>query len=159
MPSLELRGKYWHLRYRLNGESRSESTRCFDKKDAAEYMKRRLQECPAMAPSWHPTRRTPGRNPGVYFLYSKSTGLTKIGQSRNVDSRIYDLAQMNPRDLELIAVVSTTAPSPMESRIHSELKDARQHGEWFQLNGLELARAIGRAMKIAHEIVHEARHE
>jgi hypothetical protein len=155
MASLELRGKYWHLRYRdAGGESRCESTKCIDRREAAKYMASRLKELPEVSLAWERRRATGGRKPGVYFLYSAHTKLTKIGFTSDIDVRVRGLLSMTAEPLELIAAVPCSKPRGLEKAIHQQFDACRRHGEWFALNGLAMARAIGFAIAFVHTNEH-----
>lgn len=64
----------------------------------------------------------------VYF--AASNGRIKIGYSRNVASRMKDLAGANPHELEVIATIP--GGRALEAKIHAALAAHRLKHEWFE---------------------------
>lgn len=84
-------------------------------------------------------KRFPG---GVYFLYSPSVGLTKIGKADNFATRLNSLQHANADRLVFVGAVSRRhSPDPtrtpsihLEWELHTSLAEWREHGEWFRLD-------------------------
>lgn len=77
----------------------------------------------------------------IYFLYNKHTGLTKIGQTTNLDTRIKTIRStfrnyvgVDP-DFELEAVMYTHSSflNSIEKHLHNQLSDYKSFGEWYSL--------------------------
>jgi hypothetical protein len=65
----------------------------------------------------------------LYFIRNPFTGLIKIGISRNVDARLYDLECSSGVPLELLRVID--AGVDHEQPLHQAFGDCRALGEWF----------------------------
>jgi hypothetical protein len=64
-------------------------------------------------------------------VYFATDGIAiKIGQSRDVETRLKALATGNSRPLQLIATVD--GDTRHETQVHNELADYRLNGEWFE---------------------------
>lgn len=80
-------------------------------------------------------------NEGVYFLYSETTKLVKIGTSKNIRKRIREVSLASGLDVELLQVVPGGYKEEAEQ--HQRYRRLRAGGEWFRCEG-ELADAMGR---------------
>ncbi len=70
--------------------------------------------------------------PSIYFI-SDSSGLVKIGYSRNVDKRMQVLATGSPRALQVLLTIPGTRSD--EGAFHEMFKADHMRGEWFRLSG------------------------
>lgn len=66
----------------------------------------------------------------IYFI--ECAGRLKVGFSNNVALRMIALQNAAPRKLNLLG--SIAGDKAFERRIHEQLKEHREHGEWFKLN-------------------------
>jgi hypothetical protein len=69
-----------------------------------------------------------------YVYLMKSGRFYKIGCSKNVERRNYDLGIKLPENLNISHKIATDDPSGMESYWHNRFKDKRKKGEWFDLS-------------------------
>ncbi len=65
----------------------------------------------------------------IYFIQVENNGPIKIGNAKKPEQRLKTLQIGNPKKLNLIAVIP--GGSPLESKIHRDLKDFKRSGEWF----------------------------
>jgi hypothetical protein len=65
----------------------------------------------------------------IYFLRAQTINRIKIGQTRNLQKRLRDLANMNGDDTELLGVISDQCAT--ESQLHQMFARDRAQGEWF----------------------------
>jgi hypothetical protein len=84
----------------------------------------------------------PAVDPGVYFLKSTSTGLIKIGQSRDVGMRIHWTCKASAETLQLIATLPTDEPRQAERILHRFFKEKQVRGEWFRISETEVRSAV-----------------
>lgn len=77
----------------------------------------------------------------IYFLLNNDTGLTKIGATMNISSRMRQIKSsfknmmgIKP-NLELVGLIACKKENltEVEKRMHNSFKDVRQFGEWFDL--------------------------
>ena len=98
----------------------------------------------------------------VYFIAERETlipnttrtpfvkiGLVKDGDNREVLSRLSEHQTGNPRELFILAEVSTYAVTEVENIMHNLLAPKRVQGEWFQLDQTEADSALAKATKIS----------
>ena len=71
----------------------------------------------------------------TYIMKDLSTGLYKIGKSKNPEYRERTLQSEKPT-IKMIKVFE----SDIESNLHQEFSDLRVRGEWFKLNKVQLKR-------------------
>lgn len=64
----------------------------------------------------------------------KSGRFYKIGSSRNVERRNYELGIKLPEDLNILHKIRTDDPVGIENYWHNRFKDKRKQGEWFELS-------------------------
>lgn len=72
----------------------------------------------------------------VYVIASE-VGLSKIGISHNVKERLQDIKNMSPVPITLfksLKVAGEHMAHLIELQCHEELKDLRDHGEWFRID-------------------------
>lgn len=67
----------------------------------------------------------------VYFIRDTSSGMVKVGKSKNVWKRLKTLQNSTPGTLEILKTVATLSKSELESTFHKALKDYKVLGEWF----------------------------
>jgi hypothetical protein len=69
------------------------------------------------------------------FVYLMKSGrFYKVGNSRNVERRNYELGIKLPEKLDMIRKIRTDDPVGIEAYWHSRFKDKRKQGEWFDLS-------------------------
>lgn len=73
----------------------------------------------------------------VYFVKGERTGLVKIGVATDVKQRLIGLQIGSPDRLCLIGTVEGDAKT--EGQFHALFREKNVFGEWFQLDGEELA--------------------
>jgi hypothetical protein len=78
---------------------------------------------------------------GVYLLKS-STGLFKIGCTKNLLSRMSDFWNIIPEDLEIFAFAPTKEHRASERYLHSQYQSVRVKGEWFALTEKDICELI-----------------
>lgn len=71
-----------------------------------------------------------------YALYSKRSGLVKLGRTLTLLSRWRSLETGCGMPLELLVVWKTPESKTLESRIHSKFAASRTIGEWFESAGV-----------------------
>lgn len=76
---------------------------------------------------------------GVYILWSKKTGLFKIGKTNDLRKRMSMFYQTIPEDINLFAFCNNQAITIVESGLHSVFAEKRDKGEWFKLSVNDLA--------------------
>lgn len=76
----------------------------------------------------------------VYFLKAEN-GLTKIGCTNDVKTRMRAIAAMSPERLLLVGTIKTLNKYRLESELHEKHADKREHGEWFSLSDEDLMAA------------------
>ena len=67
----------------------------------------------------------------VYLLWENGTNGFKIGHSRIPDRRSKGLNTGNPRDLNIIGIISTDNIIAKEKEFHRKFAEYRSRGEWF----------------------------
>lgn len=78
--------------------------------------------------------------PEVGFVYlAKSGRFHKIGLSRHVGRRSYELALQLPERLEIVHTIRTDDPEGVEHYWHERFAHLRANGEWFKLGRAEVA--------------------
>jgi hypothetical protein len=85
---------------------------------------------------------------GYVYLLRTSTGIYKIGRSKNPRARMYTLAQSMPYDLEFVHQIATDDAVWLESMLHEKFHRFRVKGEWFALTHVEVAAFL--AMDCCH---------
>lgn len=81
------------------------------------------------------------RRPGfIYLVFCNATNLYKIGSSKNVIDRIKYLKTANPK-IEFIYSYPVENML-IEKEIHSNYKDKRVSGEWFELSFSDVSKII-----------------
>ena len=74
-----------------------------------------------------------------YVYLIKSGRYYKIGSSRNVGRRSYELDIKLPENIEILHQISTDDPNGIENYWHNRFKDRRKKGEWFDLSGSDIS--------------------
>lgn len=70
---------------------------------------------------------------GVYFLYSKTNDLIKIGMSKaSIVARWASLCAEHKEWLRILGYIQTDDPRGLESKLHKLFKSLRVRGEWFR---------------------------
>ena len=73
----------------------------------------------------------------VYLM--KSGKFYKIGKSNAAGRREYELAIQLPEKLKTVHVIRTDDPSGTEAYWHNRFAAKRKNGEWFELDGADVA--------------------
>ena len=73
-----------------------------------------------------------------YVYLMKSGRFYKIGSSRNVERRNYELGIKLPEDLNILHKIRTDDPVGIENYWHNRFKDKRKQGEWFELSSSDI---------------------
>lgn len=71
----------------------------------------------------------------IYFVKDDLSGLTKIGKTKDVATRISNMMTSNPR---IRVLFSYRAKESVEKAWHEELKEFRDSREWFRLTDEQL---------------------
>lgn len=79
---------------------------------------------------------SPDAGHGAYLIRCTQSGLTKIGYSRSVSSRMKQLQACSGSRLELLGVVRGGAE--VEHHLHGLFAHLRRHGEWFHLDDTDV---------------------
>jgi len=74
-----------------------------------------------------------------YVYLMKSGRFYKIGSSRNVERRNYELSIKLPESLNIIHKIRTDDPVGIENYWHNRFKDKRKQGEWFSLSNKDIS--------------------
>ncbi|MDP3879500.1 MAG: GIY-YIG nuclease family protein [Dehalococcoidales bacterium] len=69
-----------------------------------------------------------------YVYLMKSGRFYKIGNSKNVERRNYEIGIKLPEDLTVLHKIRTDDPVGIENYWHNRFKDRRRQGEWFDLS-------------------------
>ena len=72
----------------------------------------------------------------VYIIKCQNTNFYKIGVSDNIEDRLKSLQTANPRKLILVSGFICKEPFKLEKIIHSQYKNERREGEWFEINDI-----------------------
>ncbi len=67
----------------------------------------------------------------IYFILALGTGTVKIGQTKNIKSRMKDLSIANSGELILLGKIK--AHQSLERKLHKYFKNDHIRGEWFAL--------------------------
>jgi hypothetical protein len=89
----------------------------------------------------HETATTPSSSapPDVGFVYLVQSGrFHKIGKTRHIGRRSYELALQLPERLELVHTIRTDDPEGVERYWHDRFAHLRANGEWFKLGRSEV---------------------
>lgn len=70
---------------------------------------------------------------GVYIIWSRNTGLYKIGKTTDLRRRMCSFYSLIPEDVHLYAFLNTSALTQVEGGLHSTFRDLREKGEWFRI--------------------------
>lgn len=72
----------------------------------------------------------------VYFIKHKNFAPVKIGhtKSKDVMKRVNSFKTASPYGIEFLGSIESCDPELIEKEIHSELKDLRLNGEWFDID-------------------------
>ena len=74
-----------------------------------------------------------------YVYLMKSGCFYKIGSSKNVERRNYEIGIKLPENLNIIHKIKTDDPSGIENYWHNRFKEKRKQGEWFDLSNEDLS--------------------
>jgi hypothetical protein len=74
-----------------------------------------------------------------YVYLIKSGRYYKIGSSKNVERRSYELGIKLPENIEILHRIKTDDPIGIESYWHNRFKDKRKKGEWFDLSSSDIS--------------------
>lgn len=79
------------------------------------------------------------RADGIHKLDEQSTGLYKIGRTKDLNDRIGTFAVKLPFEVDYEWVIPTADCFKLESTVHQTFADKRTMGEWFALTVEDLA--------------------
>jgi len=105
---------------------------CRDRSDCADVLElvTPLSEVTGQAD----TEDAPGEPSANGFVYMLKSGrYYKIGQTKDVGRRTYDLAIQLPEAATQVHVIATDDPAGIERYWHTRFADRRRNGEWFEL--------------------------
>jgi hypothetical protein len=74
-----------------------------------------------------------------YVYLMKSGRFYKIGSSRNVERRNYDLGIKLPENINILHKIKTDDPNGIENYWHNRFRDKRKQGEWFDLSSIDIS--------------------
>ncbi len=74
-----------------------------------------------------------------YVYLMKFQRVYKIGSSRNVERRNYELGTKLPEDLTILHKIRTDDPIGIENYWHNRFKDKRTRGEYFALSNEDIS--------------------
>lgn len=84
---------------------------------------------------------------GYVYVLRADNGYYKVGRTKNLDSRMYQLEVALPYDLELVCAIEVKDYITTEKALHDLFTDAGKHikGEWFELGetDIEYIKSIG----------------
>jgi hypothetical protein len=69
----------------------------------------------------------------------KSGRFYKIGSSKNVERRNYELGIRLPEDLAILHKIRTDDPIGIENYWHNRFQAKRKQGEWFDLSNEDIS--------------------
>lgn len=146
--NIQPHGRVFRIRYvDTDGVRRHESYPTLE--EAERTLSERLKITADQLPPYTPLKHKGGKLrsvaqcAGVYFLWCRETGLTKIGQSSGAGRRIADLTTASSTHLWVIGFVPTYHHKRAEKCIHAFLKRRHVRGEWFNVNPYQIECAIG----------------
>lgn len=89
----------------------------------------------------------------TYLIRCTGSNLLKIGKSSDVDTRLKQLQIGSGSILELVHVFDID----IESKLHNSFSDKRKHGEWFDVNYLDVINFMNscNSIKIMFELADE----
>ena len=127
--SLYKRGSVWWYQFYKDGKRFCGSTGVTDRIEA-ERIETQLRTEHHVRIKHKPTLR----DPGVYFLLSKLTGLTKIGCSADVEFRIGEIQRSHPEELQVAAIIRTDRYEQAATTLHDIFAKSHVRNEWFRLS-------------------------
>ncbi len=74
-----------------------------------------------------------------YVYLMKSGPFYKVGSSRNLERRDYELGIKLPEALKTLHKIRTDDPIGIENYWHNRFKDKRKRGEWFDLSNEDIS--------------------
>jgi hypothetical protein len=79
-------------------------------------------------------------NPASGYVYIIQSGVYyKIGKTKNVAKRLYNLQASFPQTLQLIHTLKAQEAVASEAALHHYFRDKRTEGEWFLLSESDIA--------------------
>ena len=88
--------------------------------------------------SWSPRRNTPG----VVYILSGDNGFYKIGSSKRLEKRVWEIQHYTGIQVKIYFYTTTDNMSYLENKLHSVFSNKRVFNEWFDLTPEDLALAI-----------------
>lgn len=82
-------------------------------------------------------------NQGYVYVLKAENGLYKIGRSAKPKSRLNILERMSPVHLEIFRVFKCYNQVEAEKAIHEMFTYCRKHGEWFELDPMDIENLDG----------------
>ncbi len=95
----------------------------------------------------------------VYFIITECEHFVKIGVSSNVELRFSYIQTHSPLKLKLIKIAceKRNHASKLEASLHTEFRNNRLHGEWFEYTNTMRKRAKHLSIKPKFKIVRKYR--
>ena len=84
-------------------------------------------------------RRLKAKNVAGFVYLLRSGKSYKIGHTRALGRRLYELAIQLPQKPDTVHVIETDDPEGIEKYWHERFADRRQGGEWFALNAADIS--------------------
>jgi hypothetical protein len=81
----------------------------------------------------------------VYFIKNKTSGLIKIGRTRDIERRVTIFTRLFSFPIELIQHFKTLNYEKIEKSFHTFYKSKRKYGEWFKLDEQDLKQILEKA--------------
>lgn len=83
---------------------------------------------------------TPKRdNPGYVYVIKTSTGLYRLGRSKNPDARIDPFIRIAPNKVKCEAKIKTSDMRELEARYRCHYASCHVRGKWFALSDQDIA--------------------
>lgn len=82
--------------------------------------------------------RKENREGVVYFIRDPYKKITKIGRTKDINTRFENLRSEHKTDLKLILTIPTEDTVLLEKEIHKKFDDKRIAGEWFYITNSDI---------------------
>lgn len=100
-------------------------------------------------------QRSPRASEFVYFVRAETTGLIKIGISRDMAQRLKALQTGSPDKLAVLGVIRCDRPVDKEREFHARFRAQHSHGEWFRPSPALEAFIAAEAVDLAADAEHK----
>jgi hypothetical protein len=81
----------------------------------------------------------------VYFIQNKTSGLIKIGRTRDIERRVAIFTRLFSFPIDLIQHFKTLNYEMIEKSFHTFYKSKRKYGEWFKLDEQDIEQILKKA--------------